>query len=50
MPLSALAGVAQWFELGSANGRVAGLIPSREHMPGLWARFPVGGARDSTTH
>ena len=40
----ALAGVAQWFECQSMNQRVTGSIPSQGIMPGLWARFPVGGA------
>ena len=38
---SALAGVAQRIACRPANQRVAGLIPTR-HMPGLWARSPVG--------
>ena len=40
----ALAGVVQWTECQPANKRVADLIPRLGHMPGLWARFPVGGA------
>ena len=39
----ALAGVAQWIEHRPANQRVAGLILSLGHMPGLRARSPVGG-------
>ena len=34
----ALAGVAQWIECRPANHRVA----RSGHMPGLWARSPVG--------
>ena len=39
----ALAGVAQWIECQTENQRVTGLIPNLRHMPGLQARFPVGG-------
>ena len=39
----ALAGVAQWIEQWTAKQKVAGSIPSQQHMPGLWARSPVGG-------
>ena len=39
----ALAGVAQWIELRPANQRIATSIPSLGHIPGLWARSPVGG-------
>ena len=46
----ALAGVAQWIEHWPENQRVASLIPSLEHMPGLQARSPVGGVRETTTH
>ena len=45
-----LAGVAQWVECQPANQRVAGLIPSLGYMPGLQARFSVGGMQDATTH
>ena len=38
----ALAVVAQWIELRPVNQRVAGLIPSLRHMPGLQVRSPVG--------
>ena len=44
-----LAGVAQWIESGLVNQTVAGLTPSRGHMPGLQVRSPVGGAREATT-
>ena len=40
---SVLACVAQWTECWPVNQRVAGLIPSLGHMPGLQARSPVGG-------
>ena len=46
----ALAGVAQRIECKPANQRVAGLIPSLERMPELWARSPVGGEQEATTH
>ena len=46
----ALAGVAQWIECWPVTQRVASSIPSLGHMPGLWARSPVGGAREATTH
>ena len=36
-----LAGVAQWVESQPVKRKVAGLIPSLGHMPGLWARSPV---------
>ena len=39
---SALTGVAQWIERRPANQRVASLIPSQGHMPGLRTRSPVG--------
>ena len=42
--LSALADVAQWIECRLVNQRVLGLIPSLGHMPGLWAKYPVGGS------
>ena len=32
------------------NQRVASLIPSIGHIPGLQARSPVGGAHEATTH
>ena len=47
---SALAGVTQWIECQPVNQRVSGLIPSPGHVPGLWVRSPVGGARQATTH
>ena len=47
---SALAGVVQSIEWWLANQRVASSIPSLEHMPGLQARSPVGGAQEATTH
>ena len=31
------------------NGLSAGLFQSG-HMPGMWARFPVGGVQQTTTH
>ena len=43
MKSGALAGVTQWIEHGTVNQRVASLIPSVGHMPGLRARSPVGG-------
>ena len=46
----ALAGVAQWIEHGPVNQRVAGLIPSLGHIPGLQARLPVGDMWEATTH
>ena len=45
-----LAGIAQWIEHQPVNQRVTGWIPSLEHMPGLRAKSPVGGAQDATTH
>ena len=45
-----LPGVAQWIECWLVKQRVAGSIPSLGHMPGLWTRSPVGGARETTTH
>ena len=45
-----LAGVAQWIECRPANQRITCSIPSLGHMPGLWARSLVGGARETTTH
>ena len=39
----ALAGVAQWIECQPVNQRIAGSILSLGHMPGLQARFQVGG-------
>ena len=47
---TALAGVAQWIEWWPANQRVAYLIPSLGHMPGLQATSPVGGRQQETTH
>ena len=44
MTSEALASMAQWIECPPANQRVAGLIPSLGHMPGLQAKSPVGGA------
>ena len=44
----ALASVAQWIECQPENQRVAGLIPSLGHMPGLQARSSVGGGREAT--
>ena len=41
---TALAGVAQWIEHQPVNRRVAGLIPSLGHIPGLWSRSPGAGA------
>ena len=46
----ALAGVAQQTECQPVNQRVTGSISSLGHMPGLWARSPVGGVREATTH
>ena len=46
----ALVGVAQWTECWPAKQRVSSLIPSLGHMPGLWARSPVGGAQEATMH
>ena len=43
----ALAGVAQWIEHWPVNQRVGS---QSGHMPGLWARSPVGGTREATTH
>ena len=44
----ALAGVAQWIECQPVNQRVTD--SQSEHMPGLRARFPEGGAVEATTH
>ena len=46
----ALPGVAQWIEHVPVNRRVTSSIPSLGHMLGLWARSPVGGAEEATTH
>ena len=46
----ALAGVAQWMECQPENQRVDGSISQSELMPGLWARSPVGGTQETTTH
>ena len=46
----ALAGVTQWTERGSANPKVAGSIPTLGHTPVFWARSPVGGMQEATTH
>ena len=40
---TALSGIAQWIERRPPRQGVAGSIPSLGHMPGLWARSPVGG-------
>ena len=45
----ALAGMAQWIEHWPVNEKVTSSIPSLGHMPGLWARSPVGGAQEATT-
>ena len=47
---TALTGVAQWIECRPANQRVDGSFPSLRHMPWLWARCPVGGTLELTTH
>ena len=46
----AVAGVAQWIECQPANQRVADSIPSLGHMPGFWAKSPVGGHRRGNSH
>ena len=44
-----LAGVAQWVECWPVHQSVTGsILPG--HMPGSWARSPVGGALEATTH
>ena len=45
----ALAGMALWIECWPVSQRVAGSIPCLGHMPGLWARSPVGGLRGNHT-
>ena len=35
--------VAQWIEHWPANQRVIGSIPMLGHIPGLTARYPLGG-------
>ena len=45
----ALAGIAQWIECGPGNPRVLVRFPVG-HMPGLWARSPVGATWEATTH
>ena len=40
----ALAGVAQWIECWPAEARGCWFDSQSGHMPGLWARSPVGGA------
>ena len=49
---STLAGVAQWIEWRPANQRISSSIPNSQsgHMPMLWARSPVGGVWEATTH
>ena len=49
-PIYAVAGVAQWIECPPANQQETSSSPSLGHMLGLWARSPVGGAREETTH
>ena len=44
---STLAGVAQWIEHQPENKNVPSSIQSG-HVPGLRARFPVGGMGDKT--
>ena len=39
----ALAGIAQWIELGPVNQRVPSSIPHLGHMPGLYMRTPMVG-------
>ena len=46
----ALAGVAQWIECQPANQRVPSSIPSQGTCLGFWARSPVGGVQEATTH
>ena len=41
----ALAGVAQWIELSACELKGCRFDSQSEHMPGLWARFPVGPER-----
>ena len=46
-----LAGMAQWIECLTASQRVSGSIPSQGTYLGcVWARSPVGGAQEATTH
>ena len=47
---SALAGVTQWIEHQPVNQRVASLIPSLGHMPGLQARPPEWGTQEANTN
>ena len=47
--MPALSGVAQGIDCQPMNQRVAGLIPSLGHLPGLLAKSTVGGAREATT-
>ena len=49
IPMTALAGVAQWIECGLQTKWLPVQFPVR-HMPGLLARSPVGGAQEATTH
>ena len=44
---NSLAGVAQWTQCRPVSQRVAGLVPSHG-KPGLRARSPVGGVRETT--
>ena len=39
--------MAQWIEQRPVNQRAAGSIPCLEHMPGLRAKSPVGGAQET---
>ena len=42
LQILALVDVAQWIECWPENLRAAGSIPILGHVPGLWARSPVG--------
>ena len=45
-----LAGVAQWILHQPVNPKGRWFNSQSGPRPGLWARSPVGGAREATTH
>ena len=48
--VQALAGVAQWIECGPTNPKGHQFDSQSEHIPGLQAMSPIGGAQEATTH
>ena len=47
---TALAGVAPWIECQPANQRITDSISNLGHIPGFWARSPVGVVWEAHTH